>query len=129
MENCQDGATAAVLNTTTTNLNGDDVSPLSHHCAFCLKLSSSSKLCGKCNKRAYCSKQCQIADWSPGKTGQGHKNWCSKYECGEEDIDYEVSEIPGKGLGIVAKRLIPAKYRIFVEPIFTSHTAHPAIND
>lgn len=32
-------------------------------------------------------------------------------ECGEEDLDWKVAPIPGKGLGIVALRDIPPKYR------------------
>jgi len=49
--------------------------------------------------------------------------------CGEEDIDWEVCSVPGKGLGIIAKRLIPSKFRIIVEAVYTDPKAHPAIND
>lgn len=35
----------------------------------------------------------------------------------------------GKGLGIVAKRTMPAGYRIIVEPIFTDPAGHPGIQD
>ncbi len=86
------------------------------HCAFCLNPIEDQiiKLCGKCRRRAYCSRECQVTDWSADGKGQGHKNWCHLV-CGEEDIDWEVSNVPGKGLGVVAKRTIPAKYRIIVD--------------
>lgn len=77
-----------------------------------------------CLKRAYCSRECQLVDWTPKGKGQGHKNWC-RLECGEEDVDWEVTSIPGKGLGIVAKRMIPALYRIIVEGVFTDPQQHP----
>ena len=97
------------------------------HCAFCLRLEK-YKLCSGCHKRAYCSKKCQLADWSLTGIGQHHKSWC-KLDCGEEDIDFEVVPVPGKGLGLVAKKLIPAKYRIIVEGYHTDPLAHPAIKD
>ena len=49
--------------------------------------------------------------------------------CGEEDIDWEVCSVPGKGLGLIAKRLIPSKFRILVEAVYTDPKAHPAIQD
>lgn len=87
----------------------------SRHCGYCLNLieNRSIKLCGKCRKRAYCSRECQIADWSSEGKGQGHKNWCY-LQCGEEDIDWKICSVPGKGLGLVAKRLLPAKHRIII---------------
>jgi len=83
-----------------------------------------TKLCGKCKKRAYCCKECQSADWPIRGNGQAHVNWCGRYECGEEDIDWHVVPVPKKGLGIRAKRLIPAGYRIIVEPVFTNPNDH-----
>lgn len=99
------------------------------HCAFCLISVSDEKikLCGKCRKRAYCSRECQVSDWSSGGKGQGHKNWCH-VECGEEDIDWKVCEVSGKGLGLVATRFIPAKYRMLVDPCHTEND-HAAIMD
>ena len=99
---------------------------ISRHCSVCLELCSPVKLCGKCQKRAYCSRECQLVDWSPNGKGQGHKNWCH-LDCGEEDIDWEVVSIPGKGLGIVAKRTIPPLYRIIVEGVYTDPYQHPGI--
>ena len=61
-------------------------------------------------------------------TGQGHKTWC-QYECEEEDVDWEVVPVLGKGLGIVARRSIPAGYQIIVEPVFSDPAGHPAIKD
>ena len=94
------------------------------HCSVCLKVCSPAKLCGKCKKRPYCSRECQLIDWPPKGKGQGHKNWFH-LDCGEEDIDWEVKSIPGKGLGIVAKKEIPPLYRIIVEPVFTDPKQHP----
>lgn len=85
------------------------------------------KVCGGCKKHSYCSRECQLIDWptkEKGGKGQGHKNWCH-YDCGEEDLDWEIVDVPGIGLGIVAKRMIPAKFRIIVEGVFTDLKAHP----
>jgi hypothetical protein len=48
-------------------------------------------------------------------------------DCGEEDVDWEVTSIPGKGLGVVAKRMLPALYRIIVDAIFTDPNQHIGI--
>lgn len=96
-------------------------------CVVCLKLckQETKLLCGKCRRRAYCSRKCQKVDWWPGGKGsQGHKNWCH-LDCGEEDIDWQVVSVQGKGLGVVAKRLIPAMYRIIVETVYTDPLSHP----
>lgn len=99
------------------------------HCSFCLNSiqDQAIKLCGKCRKRAYCSRECQTADWSSEGKGQGHKNWCN-LQCGEEDMDWKVCAVPGKGLGLVAKRLLPSTYRILVDCCH-SRNDHPAIKD
>jgi len=95
------------------------------HCAYCLEICGfPTKLCGNCRKRAYCSKECQIADWSVKGDGQRHINWCRRHEYGEEDVDWEVVPIPNKGLGIRAKKLLPAGLKIIVEPTFSSPNAH-----
>jgi len=102
---------------------------LKRHCAFCLKeiCGEEIKKCGKCRKRAYCSKECQTADWTPNeKNGQGHKNWCGT-DCGEEDIDWIVTPVPGKGLGLVALRDIPAAYPIIVAAVVDK--THPGVAD
>jgi len=83
------------------------------------------KKCGGCMKRAYCSKDCQRADWSVKENGQRHVNWCRRHECGEEDVDWEIVPIPNKGIGIRAKKWIPAGFKIFVEPIYSSPNGHP----
>jgi len=97
------------------------------HCAFCLKEIGGLliKKCGGCKRRAYCSKECQTADWSVTGSGQRHKNWCSRYEYGEEDIDWEVIPVENKGLGVVAKRHLPVGYRIIVEPVYADVNDHP----
>jgi len=98
------------------------------HCAHCLQSipAENVKLCGGCRRRAFCSKECQVTDWSPSKPGQGHKNWC-KLECGEEDLDWKVSEVAGKGLGLIALRKIPAKFRIIVDA--ESSLDHPGFKE
>ena len=50
------------------------------------------------------------------------QNWC-KLECCEEDVDWKVQEIPGKGLGIIALRDIPALTRIMVDRGYTEAEA------
>jgi hypothetical protein len=42
--------------------------------------------------------------------------WCS-LNCCEEDIDWVLQPIRGKGLGVVAKRFIPMMSRILVDPV------------
>ena len=59
---------------------------------------------------------CQKKDWSPSGQGQGHKNWC-KVSCCEEDVDWKVQEVPGKGLGLIALKDIPAMARVLVERV------------
>jgi hypothetical protein len=86
--------------------------PTTRHCAFCLEESSNMKTCGGCKKRAYCSVQCQRKDW--GETGQCHRMWC-KADCGEEDIDWKVQEIEGKGLGLIALKDIAPLSKIIVD--------------
>lgn len=100
------------------------------HCAFCLNSINDKaiKLCGKCRRRAYCSRDCQVADWFPQGKGQGHKIWC-QLQCGEEDIDWKVDVIPGKGLGLIAKRMLPVRYRIMVDCDRINDKDHPAIKD
>ncbi len=82
-------------------------------------------MCGGCKKRAYCSQKCRIADYNVGGTGQGHKNWCRRYDYGEEDIEWEVIPVQNKGLGVVAKKFLPAGYKIIVEPVYTNPHGHP----
>ena len=97
-----------------TSGNGD------RHCALCLKFlpAGTAKICSGCHRRAYCSKECQLSDWKQSVGSQGHKNWC-QLEYGEEDIDWEVKPVEGKGLGIVAKRFFSSKSRIMVEAFRT----------
>lgn len=73
------------------------------YCAYCYKESNEKEQvtfsrCGKCNKRCFCSRDCQILDW---KTG--HKLYCGL--AGEDGIDFEVRPTTdGKGLGVFAIR-------------------------
>ena len=43
--------------------------------------------------------------------------------CGEEDLDWKVVPIPGKGLGVIAVHDIPAKSRIMVDRVLTEPEA------
>ena len=45
---------------------------------------------------------------------QGHQNWC-KLSCCEQGLDWIVTLIPGKGVGIIALDDIPSLSRIIVE--------------
>ena len=48
-------------------------------------------------------------------------NFRCKLECGEEDLDWKVESIPGKGLGIVALKDFPAVARIMVDRAYTRY--------
>lgn len=100
------------------------------HCAYCTHIldGASTKRCGKCKRRAYCSAECQRLDW---KAGQQHKNWCGVAYC-EEDRDWAVracSDNPKKGLGVFALRDIVEDEIIMVEAAYCSLNAHPALRD
>ena len=60
--------------------------------------------CGKCKKRPYCSKGCQVRDWKPDGDGQGHKDVCGRM-C-EEGVDYSVEEVPDSEAGCSNKKLV-----------------------
>ncbi len=76
------------------------------------------KHCSQCKKRAYCSRECQVKDWSMEK-GQGHKKWC-KIESGEEDVDWVIRDIPKRGKGLIALRDFPRGTRIMVDRGYTA---------
>jgi MYND finger/SET domain len=69
-------------------------------CACCYEQVSGSLLrCGKCMKRIYCSKECQIKDWKE----YSHRFYCQK--TGEIGHDFEIRRAEGgKGLGMFALR-------------------------
>mmetsp|Transcript_2391 Transcript_2391/g.2142 ORF Transcript_2391/g.2142 Transcript_2391/m.2142 type:complete len:324 (-) Transcript_2391:15-986(-) len=94
------------------------------HCASCLLLIelSNAIICDKCNRRAYCSKECQTNDW---ESLQEHKHWC-ELMCGEEDIDWELF-YGVKGYGIRAKRTILPLERIMVDG--SRKNNDPVVND
>lgn len=73
--------------------------------------------CGKCLKRIYCSKDCQIIDWS-----SGHKHWCCK--AGEIGFDYEIKQSNKyKGLGVFAMRNFSEGEKIMAQKPFTVESA------
>lgn len=88
-------------------------------CSFCIKeIKKNNTLngkCGKCKKRIYCSPECQKEDWS-GNKGQNHKFWCG-LTC-EENEDYKITNVEGKGLGIIAIKDIKKDTRIIVDKAY-----------
>ncbi len=44
-----------------------------------------------------------------------------KLECGEEDLDWKVQSIPGKGFGIVALKDFPIMSRIMVDRAYNRY--------
>ena len=91
------------------------------HCTYCFNnVGYPNNLRGGCKERAYCSKECRRADCSMKGNALCHINWCQHHECGEEDVDWKVVPIPNKGLGIIAKKLLPGEFKITVEPVFAS---------
>jgi hypothetical protein len=91
---------------------------------------------------------------TPGQKGQGHKMWCGQMTyyrlyyyspilntvgryrsfnggvtCGEEDLDWKVVPIEGKGLGVVALRHIPANSRIMADSCQPTPESHPKTVD
>ncbi len=82
----------------------------------------------RCQKRSYCSRECQATDWSD--QGQGHKIWC-KLECGEEDTDWIIKELPDNQVGVFALRDFAKGSRIMVERGYSALEvkAHPKMKD
>lgn len=84
-------------------------------CAYCL--APAALRCGRCRNRAYCSAECQKADWGKGR-GQCHKSWCG-IRCGEKEVDWEIKFVPSRGRkGIFAKRDFKPDERVFVERMY-----------
>ena len=65
--------------------------------------------CGKCKKRTYCSKSCQLNDWKSG----GHKQWCGI--SGELGFDVAIRPTEGKGVGLFALRKLARGEKLMVE--------------
>lgn len=79
-------------------------------CSACYVPLTSRMQCGKCKKRFYCSKSCQLADWKSG----GHKRWCGR--AGENGFDFEIRATNDKGLGMFALRSFRVGEKILAEP-------------
>lgn len=80
-------------------------------CGYCYKQTTAAlQRCGKCKKRCYCSKDCQVADRKCG-----HKHWCGV--AGELGLDFEIRDtgVPGKGLGMFALRDFERNDKILAE--------------
>eukprot|EP00978_Attheya_sp_CCMP212_P045740 scaffold358830_cov83-Attheya_sp.AAC.1 len=79
-------------------------------CAFCYHPSATLQKCGKCKKRHFCSRECQLKDWKEA----GHKIYCGI--AGEIGVDYEIREAGGgMGLGVFALRDFRENDKIMVE--------------
>jgi SET domain/MYND finger len=66
-------------------------------------------MCGKCRKRRYCGRECQLRDWKE----VSHKHWCGK--SGEIGFDFEIQPCGEKGLGMVALRTFQKNDLIMIE--------------
>ena len=77
-------------------------------CAYCYTAVTSPTKCGKCHKRVFCSEECQKLDW---KAGHGH--YCGIE--GEANVDWEIREVEGKGLGLFALRDFRKDEKVMVE--------------
>jgi hypothetical protein len=78
-----------------------------HLCSFCYISLEKTLRCGKCKKHPYCCRSCQKSDWKQ------HKIWCENVA--ELNIDFEVKDSDGKGMGIFAKRSFEKGEKILVE--------------
>ena len=86
----------------------------------CIKLDTpESRLkCGKCYKRIYCSKSCQVTDWT-----QSHKHWCCK--SGEINYDYVIKPSEQfEGLGVFALRDFAKSEKIMASRAFIVSNLH-----
>ena len=89
-----------------------DVHELQPFCGWCYAAGTADvKMlrCGKCKKRVYCSKDCQIKDWKAG----AHKHWCSK--SGEVGHDVAFCSTESKGFAMFAMRKFERGDKIMVE--------------
>lgn len=94
--------------------------PICSVCCVSLENPSSRLKCGKCLKRIYCSKECQVIDWKL----QSHKHWCCK--AGEIGYDYEIKpSIKYIGLGVYALRDFKEGEKIMAQrPISIENSQH-----
>jgi hypothetical protein len=80
------------------------------NCSFCYAPAKELLVCGQCQKRRYCSKDCQRSDWKEAS----HKHFCRK--AGEVGIDYEIRPTEDdRGLGMFARRTFEKNEIIMAE--------------
>ena len=92
--------------------------PICTVCCIGLDNPQSRYKCGKCIKRIYCSKECQMIDWK-----SGHKQWCCK--AGEIGFDYEIKKSNKyTGLGVFALRDFVLGEKIMAQRCFTVKNMH-----
>lgn len=103
-------------------------------CSYCYAAPEKLLRYGLCQKRKYCSKECQRLDWKQCH----HKHFC-KIGAGEIGIDWEVKESPkvadSGGLGVFALRLfhkdeiIMAERPIMQFPTPSSRLGYDLLNE
>lgn len=69
-------------------------------CANCYTHLEKRRKCAKCRSRLFCSRACQVEDWTDGN----HKLYCER-----------TGEVPGKGRGLIAQRRFAKWGKILVE--------------
>ena len=63
----------------STLTENDEQESSSNFCCFKCGKSGATAKCAKCSTVAYCSRDCQLADWKKG-SGGGHKYCCAAYK-------------------------------------------------
>jgi len=77
-------------------------------CVWCYA-PDAQKQCGRCRKRWFCSRACQVKDWKIAM----HKKFCGHVT--EKGVDWDVMEAPGKGHGVFTLRDLKRGDIILVE--------------
>jgi hypothetical protein len=101
-------------------------------CAFCYAPAAKKlSTCGKCHKRKYCSKECQVGDWNKM---EGHRLYCSI--AGEIGFDYEIRQVDDEiGMGLFALRDIKKNEKVLAErpilrwPYVSQRSTYPETQD
>ena len=82
---------------------------LAQECGWCYAQVEKMLRCGKCKKRAYCSKPCQLNDWKLGL----HKQWCGN--SGEFGHDVVARSTIDGQFGMFATRHFARGAKLLVE--------------
>ena len=102
----------------TAAVSGHELPPT---CGWCYTTALHGvKRCGKCKKRIYCSRDCQLNDWKFG----GHRHWCGI--AGELGHDVAVRSIGAtKGRGLFALRRFSRGDKLLVERLTIKNPRSP----